>query len=277
MENQGQDNATRVRVAVDAHVHFHACFDADLFLSHALFNIRSRALFLGRVPEEALLLVAEMRSGPNFSDLVEAVVHSSNSNHEVVAENHALRIDTGTPPRLVVIPGRQIQTSEKLEILTVGVVADPPDGETFGESLERVVAEKSVAILPWAFGKWAGARGKLILDAMSRYPVGTIHLGDSGARCAGTPLPNVLARAQELGFTDVRGSDPLPFRNAVRRIGSYGFYLDGPIDQHDPLAWFQDQLRELRSPVETFGSRTSPAAFALQQTLLQLSSILRKW
>jgi hypothetical protein len=176
----------------------------------------------------------------------------------------------------MLIPGRQIQTREKLEILTVGAYADPPDGEFFSESLGRVVAEKTGAILPWAFGKWAGARRRLILDAMDQHPAGAIHLGDSGARCAGTPLPSVLHRAQERGFADVRGSDPPPFRSEIRRVGSFGFYLDGPIDLEDPLAWFQGQLRGLRPPVETFGARTSLPAFALHQASLQLNGILGK-
>jgi hypothetical protein len=276
MEDHGRNEGTGAEVAVDAHVHFHACFDFDSFLSHALLNIRSRARLLGCVPEEALLLIAEMRDGPSFSDLADAVVHSSAAGREVLAGGRALRIDAGAPPRLVLIPGRQIQTREKLEILTVGAFADPPDGEIFSESLARVVAKEIGAILPWAFGKWTGARGRLILEAMDQHPAGALHLGDSGARCAGTPLPSVLRRAQERGFADVRGSDPLPFRNEIRRVGSFGFYLDGPIDLENPLAWFQGQLRDLRAPVETFGARTSLPAFALQQASLQLNSVLGK-
>jgi len=273
MEDPGENETASAVVAVDAHVHFHACFDVDSFLSHALSNIRSRARLLGRIPQEALLLIAEMRNSSNFPDLADAVARSSIAGQEVLADGRALQIDTGAPPRLVLIPGRQIQTREKLEILTVGAVVDPPDGGIFSESLERVVAEEVGAILPWAFGKWTRARGRLILDAMNQHPPGAIHLGDSGARCVGTPLPGVLRRAQDRGFADVRGSDPLPFRSEVQRVGSFGFYLDGPIDLEYPLAWFQGQLRELRAPVETFGARTSLPAFALQQASLQLSGI----
>jgi hypothetical protein len=126
MAVDGGNEETDTLVAVDAHVHFHACFGVDSFLSHPLSNIRSRAPIRGRVPEEALLLIAEMRKGPSFSDLVDAVVRSPVPGQEVVAGSRALRIDTGVPPRLVMIPGRQIQTREKLEILTIGAVTDPP-------------------------------------------------------------------------------------------------------------------------------------------------------
>ena len=276
MEDPGQSAESGARVAVDAHVHVHTCFDADAFLSGALANLQLRARLHGQVPEEALLLVAKMRTGPGFAELMDAVVRSARAGREVLVRDRAVCIDTGAPPRLVLIPGRQIQTREKLEILTVGAFADPPDAESFDASLAHVVASESGAILPWAFGKWTGARRRLILEAMDRHPAGSLHFGDSGARCAGTPLSGVLRRAWGRGFADVRGSDPLPFASEARRVGSFGFYLDGPIDLEDPLTWFRSQLRGLRAPVETFGARTPLPTFALQQASLQLRGIFGK-
>jgi hypothetical protein len=273
MDEHGRGKEVASRVAVDAHVHFHACFGVDRFLCHTLSNIRSGARSLGKIPEEALLLIAEMGNGPKFSDLADALARSSLVKPEIAASGRALRIDTGAPPRLLLLRGRQIQTREKLEILTVDAGGATEDGEPFRESLEGVVEGEGVAILPWAFGKWTGARERRILDAMDRHPTGTLHFGDSGARCAGARLPRVLRRARDRGYPDVRGSDPLPFRGEVRRAGSYGFYLDGPIDLADPLRWFHDRLRGLRAPVETYGARTALPVFAFRQAALQLDGI----
>jgi hypothetical protein len=40
MEDRGRNEESGARVAVDAHVHFHPCFDVDSFLSGTLENIR---------------------------------------------------------------------------------------------------------------------------------------------------------------------------------------------------------------------------------------------
>ena len=77
-------------------------------------------------------------------------------------------------------------------------------------------------ICPWGFGKWLGARGKLISDLAQRKPE-QFNLGDNGGR------PWLWAWVPQFGNKRpkvINGSDPLPLLGEIKRVGSYGIKFD---------------------------------------------------
>ena len=72
-----------------------------------------------------------------------------------------MAIRPGTLPVLV-IAGRQIVSAERIEVLALGTRTQIPDGQPLAATIDAVRADGALAVLPWGFGKWWGARGRMV-------------------------------------------------------------------------------------------------------------------
>ncbi|MES1245469.1 MAG: hypothetical protein ABUT39_27945 [Acidobacteriota bacterium] len=240
---------------VDAHVHFHDCYDLQAFLEGALRNIRKGADELGLTQWTGFLLLAESagarwfqrwRDDPRFEATREA-------ESRVALE------------RLVLIAGRQIVTRERLEVLALGRDLEVPDGLPLRDTLERVRESGALPVLPWGFGKWWGRRGRVVAEALRQD--GELFLGDNGGRLG--PDPALFRRARKLGVRLLPGSDPLPFSRHAGLAGSYGFVLPHAVDLDRPAETLLQRIRESGQP-RAFGRRAGLPRFLRDQVGMQL-------
>lgn len=232
------------RLLVDGHVHFHDCYDEAAFLTAAHTN-------LSRYGEGLpTLLLAEMNGANVFARWKSGgapwpVAATEDPSAILLADN------------LLVIAGRQIVTAEKIEVLAQLTSESFEDGLSLGETIGRVAASGALVVLPWGVGKWLGARGRLIAQAMVGRPA---LLGDNAGRPRGWPAPALFRKNVVLP-----GSDPLGFKSQEGLVGTFGFVMDGPFDLKRPGAQLRALLRQLTHCPPCLGRRVGFARFLRQQ------------
>ena len=165
---------------------------------------------------------------------------------------------SGNGPPLYLVAGRQIATVERLEVLALAMTARFPDGRTVIETMRGVLDAGGVPVLAWAFGKWLGARRRIVSAAIDAFRPGELLLGDSSLRPIGWPEPRAIRRGLARGFGVVAGSDALPVAGEERRLGNYGSVLDADMDLARPLASLCRALRAVPFPARRVGRRCGP-------------------
>lgn len=239
-------NGLETRMKVDAHVHVH-----DGFKLHAVLDGASSNMALGHGSPLGVLMLTEMAGVRAFADMPS---RSGNWTIEDHAEPVTKIAGHADGHQLVIIAGHQIVTKENLEVHMLGAVEPVDGGLTLDATIKKVHQAGAITVLPWGFGKWSGARGRLIGDLAAKAPpFEGIFLADSGVRRAGSPRPAVFAQAENAGWSVIAGSDPLPFAIHERAAGRFGFILNDPIDMEQPFASVAAQFRALTSSPKTFG------------------------
>ena len=173
-------------------------------------------------------------------------------------------------PRLIVLAGRQIVTSERLEVLALGTREHIADGMPLDDTIQRALAADALVVLPWGFGKWWFRRGKVVRRALRSFSKCGIYLGDNGGRPQHCKTPRLLREAERDGVLTLPGSDALPFPSEIGRVGSYGFVLSGDIDLSFPARCIKQLIRQLGRQPKPFGRRVTWPAFCRNQVLAQL-------
>jgi hypothetical protein len=270
---------------VDAHVHYHPEFGWGRFLEGALENtarIARGAPTVGTLTATCLLM-----ADPEGVDSLRNLVDSSDDApddapapgwHLEVLEGGAVSVDSPDPgPHLLLLPGRQVRTRERLELLALDCTLSIPDGLSLEETAIAAREGGAVSVLPWGFGKWSLGRGRVVSDLLDSARDLGLHVGDNGNRPGTSPCPRLLGRARREGILDLPGSDPLPFPDHARRAASYGFVLPGDPDPSRPGAGIRDGLRHFsaigESPPAVDAGRRGPLAFAGDQLRMQLRRV----
>ena len=173
---------------------------------------------------------------------------------------------------LVVVQGVQYVTSERLEVLGLGVPRSSPDGSSASEYISHIGELGGLACLPWSPGKWFGSRGKVVRNLLDTTATSALIAGDISLRSRLGPPSSLLRYARSRGFTVLYGTDPLPTKGEEELVGSFGveLVLTGSA-QEVVSSW--TGLREAilsASTLSRWGVRNSP----LQATRRFISSVL---
>ena len=171
-----------------------------------------------------------------------------------------VRIEEGPP--LFIFAGRQVATSERIEVLVLLGDLDIADGTSAAETVERALEAEAVPVLTWAFGKWFGERGRLAQNLFQRYRARGLMLADSSLRARFFPAPSLFRAARRAGVPVLAGTDPLPFRGEERRIGNYASALDVVLDPQRPVRSLRMALAARGTVVRSVGRRCAPLAAA---------------
>jgi len=171
--------------------------------------------------------------------------------------------------QLELVAGRQIVTAERLEILALGTNQYWEDGQAICDVISSVAKANAVPVLPWGFGKWMGARRRIVVSLIERFSDGLLYLGDNGGRPQILPYPPEFAQAAEIGMKVLPGSDPLPFASEYNKPGSFGFYVDFIQDYDGVWTSICELLRGNRVDVKGFGSPETPIRFLRNQLAMQ--------
>jgi len=254
---------------VDAHVHFHACYDLEIFLDGALRNLRTGAAELGDDSAwTGYLLLTEARDARWFRRWQDGRERARAWMFEPTTEKESLCAVRETGERLVVVAGRQIVSRAGLEVLALGRDLELPDDLPLEDILERVRESGALPVLPWGFGKWWGRRGTAVARVLREQQGRELFLGDNSGRLRHGAPPRLFREARELGIPVLPGSDPLPFPRHAGRAGSYGFALPGGMEESTA-----DLLRRIRAAGQprSFGRRAGLSRFLRDQVEMQLS------
>ena len=263
---------------IDAHVHFYGCYDRRLFFDGAAGNFRKAAAKLGLDRAEGWLLFTET-AGDHYFRQFKAEAEAGEPGgadgwrFAATADPCALKARRGDGAELTLIAGRQIVTAERLEVLALGCDRTFDDGLPLQATLDAARGAGAVAVLPWAFGKWLGARGRRVaaaLETAGSAGADGFYLGDNGGRPWIMPTPTPFARAAALGIPVLPGSDPLPLAGEAGGAGRFGFVLDGGVDPARPTAGLKAWLAEQSAPLRRFGRLESLTRFCRNQIALRV-------
>lgn len=265
-----------MRCLVDGHVHIHPGAAPGESLDAAARNMAAAVRALGPTdgPTDGVLLLAEVSGVDAFAALPEEIGGwRVGTTAEPVSRLARRQLDGA---RLAIVAGRQIVTSENLEILALGTRRAIADGAPMAETIAEIAAEGGggengpLAVLPWGVGKWTGRRGGIVrglIDAASGPP---FFLADSGVRLAGSPRPALLAAGEARGRLVLAGSDPLPLAGERRKTGRYGFVVEAALDPDAPFAALARWLRARRASPAVYGRLERPLAFFGRQIAMQV-------
>ncbi len=249
---------------LDAHVHLHARFDAAAFLDHAVRNARGNAA----------LCFTECAGVHRFRELRDAP--SVGPWRLVQTDEPESCIALRGERAVVLVAGRQVVTSERLEVLAIATDACLPDGQALNATIDAALAAGAIPVLPWAFGKWWGGRGRAVASCLESRS--DVFVADQAGRPAGALEPAILGLARERGMFNLPGSDPLQLDHHIARPASYGCTLtDGgsdtfELDGRRPAADLRAKLHRLTTSPPVRGARVSPAGFVRDQIAVRLAS-----
>jgi hypothetical protein len=266
-------------IFADGHVHIHKQFAEYACLDWALNNFNNAAALLEPSDHIDRVLFLTESSSVNWFDkqrnfAEQGLIDRPNPYRCVVTEEkNSLYFENESSDRIFIIAGRQIVSSERLEVLALGLNEPYPEGRPLRKILSDILENGCIAVLPWGVGKWLGARKHVIATLLMDRPQGSIFLGDSGNRPFFWPLPTFFNPPGQQPPGNLPGSDPLPLAGQEKRIGSYGFLLPGPLDQQKPFRDLRKKILEQRTTIRIFGKSERLFPFISNQAAMQLNRL----
>jgi hypothetical protein len=240
------------RLAIDAHVHLHAAGSAMKALADA-----QRRLAKAAGPEGVGIIMLAERNGFDIFETLRSQLLATD-------ESESLWLDDSRS--LLVLAGRQIISSEKLEILALATAIQLPDGLPAKHVLAKLDAADALAVLPWGVGKWIGKRGQLVDGLIASAQPGRLFLGDNGGRPGFWPVRQFTS-----GLHVLRGTDPLPLNGWSHAIGGFGSIVSGNLSVAEPAASLKQILRNPATSIDRYGKLASPFDFVADQVRLRLA------
>lgn len=259
---------------VDGHVHLHDCFKLADFLKAALSNFQTQSQQLKvNSPIAGALLLAEVSGVNAFSQLsapqrrLESPLEPPLSEWEIHPTQEAFSVwaKHAAGHSILITAGRQVVTSEGIEVLALITDAVIEDGRSLEETLVAVEQSEGLPVLPWGVGKWIGKRGKLVQAQLQSDQRDLLFAGDNGGRPGFWTLPHYFHQRPQ-----IPGSDPLPLPAEVTRAGSFGFMTKGKLDSNRPGASLRHILRQTQPFIQPYGRSRAPFEFIKSQSLLRM-------
>lgn len=252
----------------DCHVHFYPTYDISLALEMAWTKLET-ARVSAELPSKTtkILCLTERHDCFFFDELINKLPEGdSPSTYKIrpTKENCSLRLELMSKERhgserreLIIVAGRQIVTSERIEVLALASNLRLADGLSFSEVYQQIQQANGICAINWAPGKWFFRRGEIIRSLIASKDFPKLFLGDTTLRPTIWPKPNLMRRGESLGRKILSGSDPLPPRGEEDYIGSYGIVVPEIISAEYPAKSLRDFLLSSTGPFTTFGKRGS--------------------
>ena len=253
----GDRNSDRpMTIIVDTHVHIYPCYDYAAAIRSAVANL-SRLAGEGSDALKAVMLTerSDCSFWKNLSERGPVELGSGFAVEKVEDGGSIFIRHIPTNEDLLVFPGRQIVTSEKVEVLSVLSGTVVPDGLPVRETLARVVDAGALAVLCWGFGKWTGIRGHLVRKVIEDFSSRCVFTGDTPLRCRPIPEPDIFRIGRARGHMTLAGSDPLPVAGEESMIGTYGVIVRETIGSDCPAAGLRMALLKQGCDMVTAGTR----------------------
>ena len=271
---------------VDGHVHIYDCYDLEKFFDYAVENLDHyyKTLYHSEEGEksnmayERILLLTEGKQNNFFSKFKKGDGFPGNSNYycQSTGEDHSLLLTRDGIPQCFLLKGRQIVTKENLEVLLIASGQEIEDGLPIGEVLSRILENNDMAVMAWGFGKWFFSRGKVVTVALRTFDSPGFFIGDNSGRPSFWPEPVQFKEAKKRGIPIINGSDPLPFSDEIKKVGTYGFAVEGEFNKDQPAASLWKILLSPETTINLFGRRDNVPSFFKRQAKIYLKKYLGK-
>jgi hypothetical protein len=184
-------------------------------------------------------------------------------------EKESLYLNSDGEEKLLLIAGRQIVTREKLEVLAIGTRHKFENGKPIMDTLNEITECGAIPVIPWGFGKWMGARKKILQNILQNRQCPCLFVGDNGNRLDGWFKSPLFKQAESVGIRNLPGSDPLPFASEYRRAGNFGCLLYGSLNPHHPAKDIKEKLLNPSTKTISFGNGEKLLKFLRNQIGMQ--------
>jgi hypothetical protein len=247
----------KLTVIGDGHLHLYKSYD----IKQALDNLFSKLQYLAernKVENKNFKvgLLMQPQGDDFFKNLSEKKIDLPDYSVEKTIDG-ALWVISRYNQKVCLIPGRQIITGEKIEVLAACMENDILQTVSAETVIERVIEDKGIPILPWAPGKWMFKRGKAIEKLINKFSARQILTGDTSLRPLGFPLPRLMKKAVQKNIKILAGSDPLPFKGEEKQIGNFCFMFTANFDSNKPMESFRSQLGDTSTKISSVGKRNN--------------------
>jgi hypothetical protein len=149
---------------------------------------------------------------------------------------------------LLLVPGRQINTKEKIELLSLGSDQRISSGLETNQTIQQIQESGALPVINWAPGKWWFRRGQIVKDLMIKFR-DQIYLCDTTLRPRLYPLPMLMRLGKRLNIPILIGSDPLPAIDEQGYIFSYRVRYACEFKLDDSLSALQKLTRSNSSTI----------------------------
>lgn len=227
-----------MKVIADTHVHFYPCYDPDIGLTALAGNLSdhvSDGIMAGFLAERHdCSFLAGLRDG--------SIEPGGGIRIEKAPDGIAVVAYPGDGRPLYLVPGRQIVTSERLEILALATDCRFKDGDPAEATIRAVKDAGGVPVLSWAPGKWFFKRGTEVRRLIESHAAGELLIGDTSLRPGVWAEPSLMKTAARKGIAVVAGSDPMPFAGEEMQMGRYATVVNGEFSEKAPVQSFRNML-----------------------------------
>jgi hypothetical protein len=243
-------------LVIDSHVHLYPNFNLETAFTSGLNNLRRWG---GKAPSVYALLLTE-RSDCNLFD--QLAQKQNIGPFKIVTGAGFLRLQSMNQPELLLLPGRQIVSSEALEVCSLANTFFAPDRiYTCLELIKQIQAAGGVPALNWAPGKWLFKRSQVVRHLIDTVDPHSALIGDTSMRPVFWPTPTLMAYARKLGWRFVAGSDPLPFSGEENLLGRYACKLETEWDNAKPAESIRSSLLNPAAAITAIGRRSATFEF----------------
>ena len=267
-------------ILADVHVHVYDCFDLQRFCTAAVYNFRNQP-----IPERsgkdwsAVVFLTDWAKQNWFQRLSRPSSVGRSRDWEIAPgwrasptdESNAVRVfHVPTGDGFYLVAGRKVITSENLELLALFLEDPIADGRPLKDLVADVVDRGGVPVVPWAFGKWSGSRGRVVADFLESAKDSGFFLCDNGNRPSIWPTPPLFRQAERRGVRLLSGSDPLHFASEVDRAGRVGVFCEGRLPSDRPASFLKQLMGDSTTVFTPFGRLEKLHRFLYIQALMQI-------
>lgn len=267
-------------IIVDSHVHLYSCFQLDSFFDNAFKNFSEQAQKKSATGNfSGVLCLADTPFSIKYNDLLNESFNKKNFKTWKLSptqEDHSLIAHSSDNKSLIIIRSQQIVSKENLELLTIGGIKMISSGITLYELINMAYDSGSIPIIPWGFGKWTGNRGRIMSSLLNSQVNDTLIIGDNSGRTKILPYPRHFSMASAKKIKILQGSDPLPFRDEIKKPGSFGFMIDGCLEISQPFKSLKGKIYDAASTIENYGTNESIHSFIRNQIKMQIRKRFHK-
>ncbi len=233
----------------DTHVHIYPHYDLHAFLVHACRNldrcINSPITATAHPLPSRVLFLAESAGHDWYQEILHGNIPLPGDWSLRPAQSAScLTFSLTDHGELHIVPGRQIATVERLEVLGLAMSAPVSDGLPLLDTLAKIEDGGGTPVLPWAVGKWLFQRGRIIEDLLRASSPDRFLVSDSAMRPAPGPLPRLMRLARDLGFGLTAGSDPLPLPGEEQLVGTFAVSTKTRFSPDTPADLLRDFFQE---------------------------------